>query len=446
MTPPEPPTPPSDAATQPSMPDLLDRPAATIAARLRERSPLDALLRPPFRREVTVLLRDIQGATAYCERRGDLGGRQLVQRHNDLRCPLIAPQQGTVLNTIGDARMASVADPASAVEAAMARQRARRDDNRDQEAAAQTHSRSGRNSGPALVEPRDVFGDVVNAVARVQAWALPDQRLIAGATSRQRPPTIPGRPAGAREVQGQAAPIELCEVCWDACPGAPAPAPDLRPDVAHAGDRLSLSAVPAAPPAVPARRSLETRPHSRPRPLPRCVGREGELQEGRSSLRSARLVTRTGAGGTGNTRLALQVAPDLRAEYPDGTWCVELGGTAAPALVPRVVSSTIGLRAPPGRRLLDTLVDHLAPKATRLGLDNCEPLLEACAALADRLLRACAGLTVLATSREPRGITGEVCQRQHGCPEWVCEDIRYNRAGSPDIPECCITKSGQEPD
>jgi class 3 adenylate cyclase len=196
----------------------LGRPTATIDALLRERSQLDALLRHQFRREVTLLFSDIQGSTAYFERRGDLSGRQMVQRHNDLLFPLIAQHQGTVLKTIGDAIMASFADPAQAVQAAIAMQRALRDDNHDQEAAEQIHIRIGLNSGPALVEPQDASGDVVNAAARVQACALPDQILIAAATYRQLPATIPCRPVGAREVKGKAAPVELFEVDWDDCP------------------------------------------------------------------------------------------------------------------------------------------------------------------------------------------------------------------------------------
>jgi predicted ATPase len=165
------------------------------------------------------------------------------------------------------------------------------------------------------------------------------------------------------------------------------------------------------PAAFPPLRSLDARPHNLPLQLTRFVGREQELGELRSTLRSARLVTLTGAGGSGKTRLALQVAADLLEAHPDGTWFVELAGTAEPALVPRMVSSTIGIREQQGRLLLDTLVHHLATQATLLVLDNCEHLLDACAELTDRLLRTCARLTILATSREPLGITGEaVCR------------------------------------
>jgi class 3 adenylate cyclase len=251
MTWPEPPTPPPDAPTEPSTPDLLDRPTAKIEELLRERSKLDALLRQQFRREVTLLFTDIQGSTAYFERRGDLSGRQMVQRHNDLLFPLIAQQQGMVLKTIGDAIMASFADPAWAVQAAMAMQQALRDHNRDQEAAEQIHIRIGLNSGPALVELQDIFGDVVNAAARVQACALPDQILISEAMYRQLPPAIPCRPVGAREVKGKSALIELFEVCWADYPQEPAPGPAFVPDVFRDGDRRHHLVLPAAQQAFP---------------------------------------------------------------------------------------------------------------------------------------------------------------------------------------------------
>jgi YD repeat-containing protein len=248
MTWPEPPTPPSEAPEEPSTLDFLGRPTAKIEELLRKRSKLDALLQHQFRREVTVLFSDIQGSTAYFERRGDLSGRQMVQRHNDLLFPLITQQQGTVLKTIGDAIMASFADPARAVQAAIAIQRALHDHNRDQEAGEQIHIRIGLNSGRALVELQDAFGDVVNAAARVQACALPDQILISGATYRQLPATIPCRPVGAREVKGKSVPIELFEVCWDERSREPALTP-VVPDVSGDGDRRNQPVVPAAPQA-----------------------------------------------------------------------------------------------------------------------------------------------------------------------------------------------------
>jgi predicted ATPase/DNA-binding CsgD family transcriptional regulator len=147
------------------------------------------------------------------------------------------------------------------------------------------------------------------------------------------------------------------------------------------------------------------------------VGREAEMAEVRRLLGEARLLTLTGVGGVGKTRLALQVAADLVAVYPDGVWFVDLaplsvpGGFAAgspdPLLVPRTVAATLGLREVPGQPLLGHLVDHMRRLTLLLLLDNCEHLVDPCARLADALLRGCPGLRILATGREPLGIAGE---------------------------------------
>jgi class 3 adenylate cyclase/CHAT domain-containing protein/Tfp pilus assembly protein PilF len=231
MTLPAQPAPSSEGSGQPPDPDRPEGGATNIEALLRERNKLDDLLQQKFRHEVTLLFSDIQGSTAYFERRGDLSGRQMVQRHNDLLFPLITQQQGTVLKTIGDAIMASFAEPAWAVQAAMAMQRALRDYNRDREASEQIHIRIGINSGRALVEPHDVFGDVVNAAARVESCALPDQILISEATYRRLPETIPSRSVGVKEVKGKSAPIELYEVLWDDRQPAQEPSPLRGPAV-----------------------------------------------------------------------------------------------------------------------------------------------------------------------------------------------------------------------
>src|SRR5262249_41728405 len=137
------------------------------------------------------------------------------------------------------------------------------------------------------------------------------------------------------------------------------------------------------------------------------IGREREIAAVKERLRASRLITLTGAGGCGKTRLALQVAADLLDEYAEGVWLVELAALADPALVPQTVASTLGVREEPGRALTETLAEFLRSKSLLLLLDNCEHLLTACAQLADRLLRVCPGVQILASSREGLGITGE---------------------------------------
>jgi predicted ATPase/DNA-binding SARP family transcriptional activator len=141
--------------------------------------------------------------------------------------------------------------------------------------------------------------------------------------------------------------------------------------------------------------------------LTRFIGRQREMAEIRHLLSTARLLTLTGAGGCGKTRLALQVAAGLIEAYPDGVWLVELAPLADPALVPQAVASTLGVREEPGRPLTATLTDFLHARSLLVVLDNCEHLLSACAHLAESLVLTCADLRVLATSRERLGIGGE---------------------------------------
>src|SRR5262249_33970465 len=121
----------------------------------------------------------------------------------------------------------------------------------------------------------------------------------------------------------------------------------------------------------------------------------------------ARLLTLTGAGGTGKTRLALQVAADLLEEYPDDVWFVELAALSDGGEVPHAVASAMELPEEPGKPLLQSLVENLRHPKLLLILDNCEHLLEACSTLADTLLRACPDVQILATSREALNIQGE---------------------------------------
>ncbi|MFD3516849.1 ATP-binding protein [Streptomyces sp. NPDC058657] len=137
------------------------------------------------------------------------------------------------------------------------------------------------------------------------------------------------------------------------------------------------------------------------------VGRISELEHVRELLRNSRLATLTGPGGVGKSRLALRTALSLKGEYDDGVVLVELSALLDPELLPGAVASTLGLSEQSGRTMLDVVVEHLENRRVLLVLDTCEHLLDACAALADLLLREAPGVTVLATSRQPLDAPGE---------------------------------------
>ena len=152
-------------------------------------------------------------------------------------------------------------------------------------------------------------------------------------------------------------------------------------------------------------------PNNLPAQLSTFVGRERELREVRKLLEGDRLVTLTGPGGSGKTRLALEVAGRSLATHADGSWFIDLAPLTDESLVPRTFAAAIGVVEQPPRSLVDTLVDHLRQRETILVVDNCEHVLGASAALVDALLRACPLLWVLSTSREPLGVPGEVLWR-----------------------------------
>ena len=144
-----------------------------------------------------------------------------------------------------------------------------------------------------------------------------------------------------------------------------------------------------------------------PRPLTELVGRDEEAATVSGLLFGARLVTLTGTGGVGKTRLSIRVAEAWAEDQPDGVWFVDLAPLTDPALVPQTVAATLGVRAEPGRPMTETLAAALRSRRLLLIWDNCEHLLPACAALAAALLAACPALRLLATSRQALGLTGE---------------------------------------
>lgn len=137
------------------------------------------------------------------------------------------------------------------------------------------------------------------------------------------------------------------------------------------------------------------------------VGRQDELTEIAGLLGGSRLVTIVGPGGVGKTRVALVAAAQAAASYPDGPWIVELSGLRDPLLLPNTVASVLGLPEQDARSALDALLEYLHDRRLLLILDTCEHLLDACAALAQAVLRDAPGVTVLATSRQPLDMPGE---------------------------------------
>ena len=141
------------------------------------------------------------------------------------------------------------------------------------------------------------------------------------------------------------------------------------------------------------------------------MGRQEQLTQLRELLTQSRLLTLTGAGGAGKTRLAIQVAASIAGEFGDGVWYVDLAPITDPELVPITAARAFGLPDQPGRSTMDTLTRFVADRQMLVVLDNCEHLLDASAALVNALLGAAARLALLTTSREPIGVAGEMSWR-----------------------------------
>ncbi len=158
---------------------------------------------------------------------------------------------------------------------------------------------------------------------------------------------------------------------------------------------------------MPPLRSRAALPNNLPVQLTSFIGRQRERGEIRRLLDTVRLLTLTGVGGAGKTRLALQIAADVLEEYPDGAWLVELAPLADPVLLPGVMATALKVRDQPDRPILNVLTEYLEQKRLLLLLDNCEHLISASARLADELLHVCPNLKIMATSREALGVIGE---------------------------------------
>jgi non-specific serine/threonine protein kinase len=175
-------------------------------------------------------------------------------------------------------------------------------------------------------------------------------------------------------------------------------------------DRETLEASIARP--AQRRQAAPERPeHNLPRTLSSFVGRERELDELRQALSTAPLVTLVGTGGVGKTRLALELVREQVTNYADGVWLVELASVADGSVIADAVASALGVRDAEARNVSSTLTEHLRTRHLLLVLDNCEHQVDACAQLAAHLLRRCPRLHILATSREPLAIEGEIAWR-----------------------------------
>ena len=330
---------------------------------------------------VTFLFTDIEGSTKSWERQPD-AMRPALARHDGVLRAAIARHGGVVFKTIGDAFCAAFAAASDALAAAGDAQHALAE--QPWETDAPLLVRMALYAGAAEQRDGDYFGQPLNRAARVLSAGHGGQVLLSltaqGLALDALPPGASLLDLGEHRLKDLGQPERLFQLL---APGLPRNFPPLR----------SLS-----------NPSLL---HNLPQQISSFVGRADEVAQVEALLGKSRLLTLTGMGGTGKTRLALQAAANMLTGEGDGAWLVELAPLSDPVLVPQAVAQVLGVREEPGAPLGRTLTEALKAKRLLLVLDNCEHVLGACAALASDLLAACPQVHILATSREALGVAGE---------------------------------------
>ena len=335
---------------------------------------------------LTFLFTDIEGSTALLQRVGDGVYAQVLAGHHALIRSALAAQGGREIDTQGDAFFAVFSSPRRCVAAAVQMQQA-------MEAHAwpcgeRLRVRMGVHCGEAARTATGLVGLEVHRAARVAAVAWGGQVLVSEAAAGL---VRDGLPPGAALADLGVHRLK---------------------DLGRA-ERIFQLSVAGLQGEFPPLRSLgnPALANNLPVQLATFVGRERELSEVRALAGFSRLVTLTGAGGSGKTRLSLQVAADLLDGSGDGVWLVELAAVSDEGAVVPAISEALGVAAGRGRPVLETLVDALAPQDVLIVLDNCEHLIGACAKTADAVLRRCPKVHLMVTSREPLGIGGETVYR-----------------------------------
>ena len=326
---------------------------------------------------VTFLFSDIEGSTRRWSEDPQMA--DTLARHDQVLRSVIEESDGRWVKHTGDGALAVFGQASKAVEAAAEIQRSFGAETADDPIRV----RIGIHTGEAERRGHDYFGLTVSAAARVMDAGHGGQVLISEATR-----AVLGQPGGD---------VELLDL------GA-----HRLKDLGEAQHLYQLAA-PGLEVDFPSLRTLEAADHNLPLQLTSFVGREDELSEVTELVRGNRLVTLTGVGGAGKTRLALQVAADLVDEFADGVWLVELAAVSDPTSVPPAVASALGVRTEryAATDLVGRIIEHLEDREVLIVLDNCEHVLGAAAGLVESLLSRLAGATVLASSREGLGIRGE---------------------------------------
>jgi predicted ATPase len=314
---------------------------------------------------VTFLFTDVEGSTRRWEADAD-EMRGALAAHDKVLGAAIEAHGGFLFKHTGDGVCAAFASPRSAVEAAVAAQQ-----------ALELPVRMGIATGEAELRDCDYFGAVLNRAARVMAAGHGGQILLAESTAG----VLSGvnlLDLGPRRLRDVPMPVGVFQVR----------APGLRSE-------------------FPPLRALDTTPGNLRPATTSLIGRESEIAQITAAVKAHRLVTLTGVGGVGKTRLALEVAARLADEFPDGVWVFELAAVTDPTAVPDAVAAVLGVTQQPGKTVSESVAAALEGRVRLLVIDNCEHVLTAAADMIEAILAHSATVRILATSREGLGVPDE---------------------------------------
>ncbi len=329
---------------------------------------------------VTLLLADVEGSTRLWETQPE-AMKAAVERLDQTLSDAVAAHGGVrpVEQGEGDSFVIAFARAADAVACALDLQRA---------PLAPIKLRIGVHTGDVhLRDEGNYIGPTINRTARLRDLAHGGQTVLSGATEPlvvdQLPADVTLNDLGSHPLRDLPRPERIVQLC--------------HPDLHNEFPPLRTANVVAA--------------ENLPVQLSSFIGRKAEISGIREALVDNRLVTLTGAGGAGKTRLAIQIAAEIATEFADGVWYVDLAPITDPDVVPMTAARALGLPDQPGQQTMDVLLRFIRDRRMLILLDNCEHLLDSSAELVIALLGACPALTLLATSREPIGVTGEVSWR-----------------------------------
>ncbi len=329
---------------------------------------------------LTFLFTDLENSTRlWDEFPGEM--RPVMARHDALLKETVESHRGRIVKTTGDGLHAVFESAADAFAAALAGQQAISAESWP-EAIGAMKVRMGLHTGESQERDGDFYGSSVNEAAKITGIAHGGQVLLSEVTRLmlrgQLPAEVTLRELGQHRLKGLAAPETVFQLCH-----------------------------PALPAEFPPLQSRSVPKHNLRVPRTSFVGRKQEMEQIMRLLGETQLLTLLGPGGTGKTRLMLQVGAKVIDDFPDGVWLVELAPLTDPDLIPKRVAAALNVQDQPGRELTDTLLDYFRRKELLLLLDNVEHMVRESAAFADLLLEHCPRLKILVTGREALFIEGE---------------------------------------